>query len=84
MCDVASHASTHYTVPCGLIHSVELCLYNFCDVVKDFFLLKRKSDTVYCVLLHLVTHVTTLNHCIFGLSLVFTAVRCRFILFVYV
>ena len=75
MSDVAAHASPDDTMPSGLIHRIELCLNNFCYVIENSFLLEGKGNTVNCMLLHFVTHIATLNHCVFSLLLVFPTMR---------
>ena len=71
---VASHTTTHNTVPRGLVHRVEFSLNYLCDVVQNALLLEGECHAVNCVLLHGFAHVGELDNSVGGVLLVDVAV----------
>ena len=68
--NIGAEAAPHDAVPCRVVHGVELGLEDVCDVIQDSLLLERIVRTVNCMLLHLFRHVSELDDCVLGLSLI--------------
>ena len=65
-----THTSANDAVPGRQVHSVELCFYDFSDVIQNTSLLERKCNTVNCMLLHFWHHVRKFDNSVFSLGLV--------------
>lgn len=63
MGDVGAEVTAHDAVPGGVILLVELLLDVGGDVFLDVELLQRHISTIDRVLLHLLVHVSVLDHC---------------------
>ena len=61
---VAAEVAANDAVPCGVVLFVELLLDVGGNVFLDVVLLKGCSRAVHCILLHVLRHVSILDHCL--------------------
>merc|ERR1719504_497996 len=64
MGDVGAEVPAHHGMPRGVILLVELLLDEGRNVLFDVVLLQRLGRAVNSILLHVLSHVGVLNHCL--------------------
>merc|ERR1740137_426421 len=63
MSNIASKIPSNNSMPCWVVLFVELLLDECCNVFLDVVFFQGLCGAVYCVLLHLLGHVSILDHC---------------------
>lgn len=61
MGNAATPVSTHYAVPCGMVHLIKVLLDAFCYVLLGAVQFNSLSGTEYCRALHLHWHIGSLD-----------------------
>jgi hypothetical protein len=64
MGNVRTEVATHNAMPSWVVFLVKLLLNKCCDILLDVVFLKSLASTVYCILLHVLRHVSIFDHCL--------------------